>query len=672
MKRAVDKPGERVGTAFAFFGLVGLAALWGCSSSSGKADGNSSPPVQGGNVASGGTAATVSSTSSTGGGASGGSLTGGNAGSSPRGGSAGGGSAGGSSAAGGSAGGGGVAGGSVAGGSAGGGNVAGGSAAGGTTTPMTGGTAAGGAATGGIPTVTGGASPGGASGGMSSTGGSGTGGTATAGIPMGGISTLTGGSSARGGAGGSSTAGSSGGGAATGGEATGGSAAGSHGGGTTTGGQAAGGSPTGGSSASINKDSEVLLTNAGLTVVSYGGYLNGESFQEDGIVSYQGYQYAAFWNTSRHVVMARRALPSGAWSTFEFTDYTLSADDAHNTISLGICPADGTLHLSFDHHSNNLHYRKSVAGLVTSPSTATWAASSFSAVTSSLVGGITVSLVTYPRFVTEPDGSKMLFEARIGTSGSGDEYLWEYDTATHAWTSLGMYVYGTVDSINAYPHGLSYTKAGSRLHMSWCWRETPDASTNHDLLYIYSDDHGRTWKNNAGSTVATTGSAFATKNSSGIKVWTINQNRGLINQEHMAVDATGRVHVLLSHMPDAQADDANFTSARSKSQFFDYWRNTSGIWTRTVLGLPVVASFRGKLAISSSNSVYAVLPDLRIAAASAASNFATWVVLSSADSGKFFSDPLIDAARLVSEDKLTVFYPQKSSSNISVLDYTLK
>lgn len=606
---------------FAVVAVFGLSVFLGCTSNSGKAESTSSPQVQGGNTSTGGSPTTGSSTSSTVAGASGGSVAGGSGGN--------------------------AADGSVVGGSA-----SGGSLSGGTTFAMGGGVA-GGTVTGGSSTVTGGSIVGGGAGATTATGGSGTGGTVAGGIPtggilMGGISTVTGGSSTGGGAGGGSTAGTSGGGTAT------------------------GGSPTGGATASITKDSEVLLTNAGLTIVSYGGYLNGESFQQDGIVSYQGYQYAAFWNTSRHVIMARRALPSGAWSTFEFTDYSLSADDAHNTISLGICPGDGTLHLSFDHHSNNLHYRKSVAGLATNPIAATWAASSFSAVTSSLVGSTTVALVTYPRFVTEPGGNKLLFEARLGTSGSGDEYLWEYDAATHAWTSLGMYVYGTVDSINAYPHGLSYTRGGSRLHMSWCWRETPDASTNHDLLYIYSDDHGRTWKNNSGTTVATTGSSYASKNSAGIKVWTIGQNRGLINQEHMAVDATGRVHVLLSHMPDAQADDATFDSARTNSQFFDYWRNTSGTWARTALGLPVVANFRGKLAISSSNNVYAVLPDLRIAAASAASSFATWTLLANADSGRFFSDPLVDTARLVSEDKLTVFYPQKSSPNIYVLDYTLK
>ena len=634
MMNSRHKSRERVGV----LATVSLCVFLGCSG--GKAGGTAPTPAQGGNTAAGGGTTAISSASSTFGGASGASVAG-----------AGGGSADGANVAGGTTF---ATGGSGAGGTATGGTstVSGGSSAGGDANATAGGSGAGGSATGGISTVTGGFSAGGGAGGSSTAKGSG-------------------GATATGGRGGS-TAGTSGGSTATGGQATGGRVAGNPGGATATGGQATGGSSSSGATASISKDREVLLTNTALTIVSYGGYLNGESFQQDGIVSYQSYQYAAFWNASRHVVLARRALPSGTWSTFEFTDYSLSADDAHNTISLGICPGDGTLHLSFDHHSNNQHYRKSIAGLVTNPSTATWTASSFSAVTSSLVGSTTVALVTYPRFVTEPDGNKMLFEARIGTSGSGDEYLWEYDSATHAWSSLGLYISGIADSLNAYLHGLSYPRGGSRLHLSWCWRETPDASTNHDLLYIYSDDHGRTWKNNTGTTVATTGSSSVSKNSSGIDVWPIGQNRGLINQEHMAVDATGRVHVLLSHMPDAQADDTDFTSARTKSQFFHYWRNTSGTWTRTAMGLPVVANFRGKLAISSSNNVYAVLPDLRIAAASAASSFASWVVLDSTDSGRFFSDPLIDTARLVAEDKLTVFYPQKSSSNIYVLDYTVK
>jgi BNR repeat-containing family member len=548
--------------------------------------------------------------------------------------------------------------------------------------PGTGGTVAG---SGGVLGTGGAPGTGGNTGGGVGTGGDATGGANTEGTNAGGTTVGTGGRSTGGSAAGGNTAATggqsaggntAGGNTASGGQSTGGGAA---GGNTATGGRSTGGGTAGASGStggqpgpSVVKDGEVLLTNAGLTILSYGGYLNGESFQQDGIVSYNGYQYAAFWNTARNVVLGRRMLPSGAWSLVTLTDYTNTESDAHNTISLGVTPGDGTLHLSFDHHGGNLHYRKSVADLVTSPTAATWVASSFSAVTSILTGNVTVTMVTYPRFVTEPDGNKMLFEARIGGSGSGDEYLWEYDSATHSWTSLGRYVNGTVDSINAYPHGLSYGEGGTRLHLSWCWRETPDAQTNHDLIYVYSDDHGRNWKNNAGTTVAVTGSLFVTQGSPGIKVWTINQNRGLINQEHMAVDAAGRVHVLLSHMPDSQADDANFDSSRTKSQYFHYWRNPSGTWARVAMGFPSIANFRGKLAIASSGNLYAILPDLRIAAASVASNFSDWALLNTADSGRFFSDPLIDTARLLSQDKLSIVYPQESSPNIYVLDYTLR
>ncbi|MEI9949891.1 MAG: BNR repeat-containing protein [Pseudomonadota bacterium] len=438
--------------------------------------------------------------------------------------------------------------------------------------------------------------------------------------------------------------------------------------GSSEGGLGPGGAPN----VALTKTAESVLSKAGVTIVSYGGYLNGESFQQDGIVSYGNYQYAAFWNSARHVVLARREWPSGAWSALEFSDYTNTEGDAHNTISIGICPGDGTLHLAFDHHGSTLHYRKSVVGLLDSPSAVSWASASFSAVTDHLLGTSALTQLTYPRFVTEPDGKKLLFDARIGSSGSGNEQLWEYDAESHGWASVGEFINGTDASINAYPHGLSYTRGGTRLHLSWCWRETSNAATNHDLLYVYSDDHGRTWKNNAGATVAKSGSSPLTRDSAGIKVWTIAQNRGLINQEHMAVDATGRVHVLLSHLPDAQPDDSNFDNARTKSQYFHYFRDAAGSWSRTAMSYPAQASFRGKLAISASGNLYAVLPDLRIAAASAAQSFKPWSLLASSDAGKYFSDPLIDTARLANEDKLSIFYPRKNSAEIYVLDYQIQ
>ncbi|KNY25932.1 BNR-4 repeat-containing protein [Pseudobacteroides cellulosolvens] len=421
---------------------------------------------------------------------------------------------------------------------------------------------------------------------------------------------------------------------------------------------------------SVTKTEDSLMTYSGLTTVSYGGYLNGESFQQDGIVSYNGYQYSAFWNTNKHVVMCRRKLPTGEWAKFEFTDYPLSAQDAHNTISIGICPQDGTMHLAFDHHGNDLHYRVSTAGLVTSPEKFTWNASNFGTVTSNLVGNNKISLVTYPRFITEPS-NKLLFEYRYGESGSGDQYLLEYDGSTKKWISLGKYIDGISQNNNAYAHGITYDKNG-RLHETWCWRETPDATTNHDLMYIYSDDNGRTWKNNAGTTVAVTGSSSVNKNTSGVKVWTINQNRGLINQEAQMVDNNGNIHVLLSHLPDSVSDNSNFTNARKSTVYFHYWRDSSGTWHRTNTGFPSVLNFRGKLAFSKSNNIYAILPNLRIAAASASSNWSDWKMVNTEYQDKFFSDPLVDYGRLKAEENtLTLFCPKPSSPNIYNLTFTL-
>jgi hypothetical protein len=411
----------------------------------------------------------------------------------------------------------------------------------------------------------------------------------------------------------------------------------------------------------LRNRSQVTLALSSQTTISYGGYLNGESFQQDGILTYDGYQYAAYWNTGPRVILARRAGGVGEWAKIELDpDYTGRSEDAHNTISLGVSPSDGRLHVSFDHHGSELRYVRSVAGLVDSSSGVPWETESFEARTNRL-GGLTITQVTYPRFITLPDG-RLLFEYRYGASGSGDQILWEYEAGV--WTQLGAYIRGIAEGENAYPHSIEYHDG--RLHVTWCWRESSDAATNHDLLYIYSDDDGRTWRKNDGSLAGTTATDPIEPSTAGIVVWPIAQRRGLINQEHMIVDAAGRVHVLLSHMPDSEPDLTAFTAARARSQFFHYWRDTDGRWTRMPLGLPVQLNFRGKLAVSSSGNLYAVLPNIRVASASASALWTNWSVIESEHDGEFFSDPLIDRSRLRSEDVLTVFAPIAPAATVSI------
>lgn len=91
--------------------------------------------------------------------------------------------------------------------------------------------------------------------------------------------------------------------------------------------------------------------------------INGMSAQQNVIISHNGWQYATFY-TSKDieepgspllVTLARRrhvGCCSAAWATVVLLDYEQVVDDGHNTISLGICAGDGTIHLSFDHHAD--------------------------------------------------------------------------------------------------------------------------------------------------------------------------------------------------------------------------------------------------------------------------------------------------------------------------------
>ena len=90
--------------------------------------------------------------------------------------------------------------------------------------------------------------------------------------------------------------------------------------------------------------------------------INSNSFQQNAIVTVNGWQYTTFYterigqkhagaifvNVSRRRV--DRDLENSSWETLIFNDYEQTVDDGHNTISIGVCRGDGTAHVAFDHH----------------------------------------------------------------------------------------------------------------------------------------------------------------------------------------------------------------------------------------------------------------------------------------------------------------------------------
>ena len=96
----------------------------------------------------------------------------------------------------------------------------------------------------------------------------------------------------------------------------------------------------------------------------FGPVINGGTFQNAGLLTHAGWQYAAYFNADRRVCLARRQLPDGEWQKLAFPDFRYPADNAHDTISMGISRGDGRIHVSFSQHVVPLRYSVSIPGQV--------------------------------------------------------------------------------------------------------------------------------------------------------------------------------------------------------------------------------------------------------------------------------------------------------------------
>ena len=398
---------------------------------------------------------------------------------------------------------------------------------------------------------------------------------------------------------------------------------------------------------------------------------NFASFQQDAIMTYNGYQYLTFWDKSANLSIARKRLPEGEWEIIRFADYRVSPNrvaDNHYTISMGICENDGTIHIAFDHHNDPLHYKKSGPGLANKPEEMDWTQSSFGATQNFLLTGEPVNNITYPRFVSKPDGD-LLFETRIGWSGDGDSFLWEYSGDTGTWAYIGEYLNGTSVGENAYINGIHYDPNG-RLHVSWIWRGTPDPRTNHDVYYGYSDDDGRTWYNAAGTQVGAVNTNPMGLNSPGLKVWSVRNNRGLINQESQAVDSKGGIHILQSYMRDEEPDNSNFWESRINQGYLHHiYQDESGNWQNDIIARS--SRNRSEIAVDARDNLYVVAADYRIYFAAAADGWKNWTELDISESGISMNEVLIDRNALLKEDVLSFVYAHRDNDGKIVVPYYL-
>lgn len=307
--------------------------------------------------------------------------------------------------------------------------------------------------------------------------------------------------------------------------------------------------------------------------------VNGRSHQQTPITSFGGWQYATYFNAQRKVCVGRRKLPQGDWEVICFDDHRIKSNDSHNTAVIGICHADGTIHLAFDHHATPLNYRISKLGVATDPDAVTWNTDLFGGIQHSLGSIATDPRVTYPRFFNAPDGNLMLFY-RGGTSGNGDGNLHQYDGTKHQWTpglgtvisrDIGDYTVNGLTSELRCPYMNDVSYAGKRLHASWVWRdrfERTNPANQHDLCYIFSDDDGRTWHRSDGKQIGRTAKELIHLNTPGLIVKPIPTESRVTNQNTQYAYPDGSVHIVNAYRPEASLP----------RQYQHNWRDAEGNW----------------------------------------------------------------------------------------------
>lgn len=248
-----------------------------------------------------------------------------------------------------------------------------------------------------------------------------------------------------------------------------------------------------------------------------GNSVNAVVFRKNSIANWRGYQFIAYYDQQKNVILGKRKLGETHW-LIKKTQYQGNAADAHRSISL-IADGDGFLHISWDHHGNALNYAVSLA-----PGSLELAAKSG-------MTGLKENNVTYPEFYTLKGGN-LLFLYRDGSSGNGNLMMNRYNLKTKKWIQVQDGFIDGEGKRNAYWQ--MAVDARGIIHISWVWRESPDVSSNHDLCYARSVDGGKSWEKSTGQQYTLPITATTAERAASIP-----QHSELINQTSMYADAEG-------------------------------------------------------------------------------------------------------------------------------------
>lgn len=249
--------------------------------------------------------------------------------------------------------------------------------------------------------------------------------------------------------------------------------------------------------------------------------VNTVIFRQNAVTTHQNYQFTAYYDENSKMVLAKRKLGNSNWEKHQ-TKYSGNTDDAHNAISIAV-DGDGFLHVSWDHHDNELRYAVSeeTLGLELSEKRK--------------MTGEEENKVSYPQFYNLDQGN-LLFLYRSGQSGRGSLITKSYDTNTKKWETIHQNLIDGEDERSAYWQAT--VDLHGDIHLSWVWRETWDVSTNHDIAYAVSRDNGLSWEKSTGEKYNLPITAKTAE-----YAWKVPEKSSLINQTSITADELGNPYI---------------------------------------------------------------------------------------------------------------------------------
>ena len=195
--------------------------------------------------------------------------------------------------------------------------------------------------------------------------------------------------------------------------------------------------------------------------------------------------YRGGW-ADRTLMISRKKIGQGNWVHVALPaklSLVNGKGDTHLTTNVGICTIDGTVHLMFDHHNEDLNYIQSKKNIAFGPDSE-FTAANFLPQQDFLIAGKKVTGVTYPDLFNN-DLGEMYFERRLGSAVGGNIIMTFYNG--NNWSPETTIIQGTGTQVSQGERNFAYGGASfinGKFYYTYSvrWAESP--TTLNEGVYL--------------------------------------------------------------------------------------------------------------------------------------------------------------------------------------------